>query len=332
LVDRTVREARAMVNGTVTADKWVRIAAWIARHMVDFDAPAADPDHEDYPSPGVVAHLLWGSGPSRRSAMRAMEYARGVVDRIEQENEGRAKGEAVSKMETRVNATTYEVRETETGMQFTGYAAVFNSDSEPLPFTERIAPGAFIRSLKSRNDIKLLWNHDTGSVLGSTRAGTLSLIEDDRGLRVTADLPNTTTGRDAAELLKRGDVDAMSFGFTVPKGGDSWSDDGRERTLNEIRLHEVSIVAFPAYSATAGTATVRGLDKVAERANVDVDALADALLKLESGENITTDDRDLLATVIDELAPTEEKVEEQPRGDLDMLALKKKKLALLKGL
>jgi hypothetical protein len=300
--------------------------------MVDFDAPAADPDHEDYPSPGVVAHLLWGSGPSRRSAMRAMEYARGVVDRIEQENEGRAKGEAVSKMETRVNATTYEVRETETGMQFTGYAAVFNSDSEPLPFTERIAPGAFIRSLKSRNDIKLLWNHDTGSVLGSTRAGTLSLIEDDRGLRVTADLPNTTTGRDAAELLKRGDVDAMSFGFTVPKGGDSWSDDGRERTLNEIRLHEVSIVAFPAYSATAGTATVRGLDKVAERANVDVDALADALLKLESGENITTDDRDLLATVIDELAPTEEKVEEQPRGDLDMLALKKKKLALLKGL
>ena len=332
LVDRTVREARAMVNGTVTADKWVRIAAWIARHMVDFDAPAADPDNEDYPSPGVVAHLLWGSGPSRRSAMRAMEYARGVVDRIEQENEGRAKGEAVSKMETRVNATTYEVRETETGMQFTGYAAVFNSDSEPLPFTERIAPGAFIRSLKSRNDIKLLWNHDTGSVLGSTRAGTLSLIEDDRGLRVTADLPNTTTGRDAAELLKRGDVDAMSFGFTVPKGGDSWSDDGRERTLNEIRLHEVSIVAFPAYSATAGTATVRGLDKVAERANVDVDALADALLKLESGENITTDDRDLLATVIDELAPTEEKVEEQPRGDLDMLALKKKKLALLKGL
>ena len=332
LVDRTVREARAMVNGSVTADKWVRIAAWIARHMVDLDAPAADPDNEDYPSAGVVAHLLWGSGPSKRSAMRALEYARGVVARIEEENEGRAKGEAVSKMETRVNATTYEVRETENGMQFTGYAAVFNSDSEPLPFIERIAPGAFIRSLKSRNDIKLLWNHDTGSVLGSSRAGTLSLVEDDRGLRVTADLPNTTTGRDAAELLRRGDVDAMSFGFTVPKGGDSWSDDGRERTLNEIRLHEVSIVAFPAYTATAGTATVRGLDKIAERANVDIDALADALLKLESGEDITHDDRKLLNKVIDAAAPDEEVVEEQPRGDLDMLALKKKKLALLKGL
>jgi len=332
LVERTVREARAMVNGTVTADKWVRLAAWIARHEADLDAPAANPDNEDYPSPGVVAHLLWGSGPSKRAAMRAKEYAMGVVARIEEENEGRAKGEAVSKMETRVSATTYEVRETENGMQFTGYAAVFNSDSEPLPFTERIAPGAFIRSLKSRNDIKLLWNHDTGAVLGSSRAGTVVLTEDDRGLRVTADLPNTTTGRDTAELLRRGDVDAMSFGFTVPKGGDQWSDDGRERTLNEVRLHEVSIVAFPAYTSTAGTTTVRGLDKIAERANVDIDALADALLKLESGDDITHDDRKLLNTVMDELTPAEQVTNATPQGDFDMLALKKKKLALLKGL
>ena len=71
LVDRTVREARAMAQGSVTADKWVRIAAWIARHMPDLDAPAADPDSENYPSPGVVAHLLWGSGPSKRSGVTA---------------------------------------------------------------------------------------------------------------------------------------------------------------------------------------------------------------------------------------------------------------------
>jgi hypothetical protein len=93
----------------------------------------------------------------------------------------------------------------------------------------------------------------------------------------------------------------------------------------------VSIVAFPAYSATAGTASVRGLDKVAQRAEVDVDALADALLKLEAGEDITVDDRDLLKTVIDRLAPQEEAVE-APQGDFDMLALKKKKLELLLGL
>jgi HK97 family phage prohead protease len=332
IVDATIREARAMAEGNVTADKWVRLRAWISRHLVDMDAPANIPGNDGYPGAGAVAMALWGGGGSKRSAQRALEYANGVVARLEEENEGRAKGEALSKLETRVNVVDFEIREDgEGGMTFTGYAAVFNSPSEPLPFTERIAPGAFRGSLKNRNDIKLLWNHDTGAVLGSTRAKTLRLTEDERGLYVEAQLPNTTLGRDARELIKRGDVDSMSFGFTVARDGESWSDDGRERTLRKINLHEVSIVAFPAYSATAGTASVRGLDKVAQRAEVDVDALADALLKLEAGEDITVDDRDLLKTVIDRLAPQEEAVE-APQGDLDMLALKKKKLELLLGL
>lgn len=332
IVDATIREARAMAAGNVTADKWVRLRAWIARHLVDMDAPANQPGNDDYPGAGAVAMALWGGGGSKRSAQRALAYAEGVVARIEAENEGRARGEALSKLETRVNPVEFEVRELEDGgMMFTGYAAVFNSPSEPLPFIERIAPGAFRGSLKNRNDIKLLWNHDTGAVLGSTRAKTLKLTEDERGLYVEAMLPNTTLGRDARELIKRGDVDAMSFGFTVARDGESWSDDGRERTLRKINLHEVSIVAFPAYSATAGTASVRGLDRVAQRAEVDVDALADALLKLEAGEDITVDDRDLLKTVIDRLSPQEEAIDE-PKGDYDMLALKKKKLELLLGL
>ena len=332
IVDATIREARAMAEGNVTADKWVRLRAWISRHLVDMDAPANIPGNDGYPGAGAVAMALWGGGGSKRSAQRALEYADGVVARLEEENEGRAKGEALSKLETRINVVDFEIREDgEGGMTFTGYAAVFNSPSEPLPFTERIAPGAFRGSLKNRNDIKLLWNHDTGAVLGSTRAKTLRLTEDERGLYVEAQLPNTTLGRDARELIKRGDVDSMSFGFTVARDGESWSDNGRERTLRKINLHEVSIVAFPAYSATAGTASVRGLDKVAQRAEVDVDALADALLKLEAGEDITVDDRDLLKTVIDRLAPQEEAVD-APQGDFDMLALKKKKLELLLGL
>lgn len=332
LVDRTIREARAMAQGNVTADKWVRIAAWIARHLVDLDVPAADPGHEDYPSPGVVAHLLWGSGPSKTAAERTLAYAEGVVARLEAENQGRAKGASVQKLETRINPTSYEIRETETGgMTFEGYAAVFNSPSEPLPFREQIAPGAFIRSLKTRNEIKLLWNHETGSVLGSKRAGTLRLTEDERGLKVSADLPNTTAGRDAAELIRRGDVDSMSFGFTVPKGGDKWSEDGSERTLTEIRLHEVSIVAFPAYEATAGSTAVRGLDKIAKRAQVDGDALADALLKIEMGEDINGEDKELLARVLDILGPDDEPETVEAKHDMTLLALKKKKLELLKG-
>jgi uncharacterized protein len=342
LTEKTKREARAMAEGNVTADKWVRIRAWIARHMNDLRSPNADPSAPAYPSPGVVAHLLWGSGPSIRAAERALKYAEGVVARLEEENKGRARGKLVSSLEIRINNADWELRETADGMTFEGYAAIFDSPSVPLSgsprastFTERIAPGAFLRSLKARNDIKLLWNHDTSDVLGSTRAGTLKLVEDSRGLRVTAALPNTTTGRDAAELLKRGDVDAMSFGFTVPRGGDEWSSDGTERTLREVMLHEVSIVAFPAYEETAGTATVRGLAKVAARAAVDVDALSDALLKLENGEEMTAEDARLLTEVLDSIAPEDSETLEEPEevskpeGDLAMLELKKKKLELL---
>jgi HK97 family phage prohead protease len=325
-----------MAEGNVTADKWVRIRAWISRHLVDMDAPQNTPGEDGYPGPGAVAMALWGGGGSKRSAERALEYAEGVVARLEAENEGRAKGEALSKLETRIfQVEDFEVREDSDGMHLEGYAALFNSRSENLGgFTETIQPGAFRASLKSRNDIKLLWNHDTGAVLGSTRAGTLTLTEDDRGLRVSATLPNTTHGRDAKELIARGDVSAFSFGFSMPaRGGDEWNSDGTERVLKAVRLHEVSLVAFPAYPATAGTATVRGLQRVAERASVDADALADALLKLEEGSDLSQDDRALIEKVMDELAP--KLVEQEPeidQGSLEMLALKKAKLKLLMGL
>lgn len=330
LVDRTIREARAMADGSVSEDKWIRIRAWIARHLDDLDSPNAKPGSDNYPSAGVVAHLLWGSGPSKASARRALAYAEGVVSRIESENNREVKGNTVSKIEQRVNTTEFEVREEGDGMHFSGYAAMFESPSQPLPFTEKIARGAFKRSLRARNDIKFLWNHDSGEILGSTRAGTLSLSEDDRGLKVEGMLPNTSRGRDVAELLKRGDVDAMSFGFSVPQGGDSWSSDGSERTLNSVRLHEVSIVAWPAYTATAGTVSVRKFEKTAERADVDAEALADALLKIEDGLNITTDEQEMLSRVISTLAPTPEAVAEpEVTGDVSMLELKKKKLELL---
>jgi HK97 family phage prohead protease len=336
IVDRTIREARAMSEGNVTADKWVRLRAWIARHLVDMDAPQNTPGEDNYPGPGAVAMALWGGGGSRRSAERALEYADGVVGRIEAEAEDRSTvtGKAKSKLETRfVEVDKFEIREEGDGMRLEGYAALFNSRSENLGgFTETIAPGAFRASLKARNDVKLLWNHNTDIVLGSTRAGTLTLTEDDRGLRVSALLPNNTAGRDARESISRGDVTGFSFGFSMPaRGGDEWNAEGTERVLKVVRLFEVSVgVAFPAYTGTNGTATVRGLDKIAKRAEVDADALADALLKIENGEDITTDDRQLLEKVLSELAPEPEVVE--PDKGLEMLALKKKKLQLLMGL
>lgn len=261
-----------------------------------------------------------------------LRSARVLTGRMKLENLRRAKGKSLSKVETRVNHTQFEVRQEDDGMRFSGYGAVWNSPSEPLPFTEVIQPGAFRKTLRARNDIKFLWNHDTGEILGSTRAGTLSLTEDTYGLKVEGILPNTTRGRDVAELLRRGDVDAMSFGFSVPSGGDSWSADGATRTLNSVRLHEVSLVAFPAYSATAGTASVRGLDKVAQRAAIDADALADALLKLEDGESLTPEEGSLINQAVGSLLPAEESPSEAdvtPDTSEAMLELKKKKLELL---
>lgn len=333
LVDRTVREARAMAAGNVTADKWVRIRAWIARHLGDLDSPDANPSSENYPSAGVVAHLLWGSGPSKASARRALKYAEGVVARLEEENRASIsqESEQMAKIEKRTNEVQFELRAVEggDGMTFTGYAAVFNSPSEPLPFIERIAPGAFKRSLKARNDIKLLWNHDTGSVLGSTRAGTLKLEEDNYGLRVTAMLPETTLGKDVRTLVQRGDVNAMSFGFSVPANGDTWNAEGTERTLRSVRIHEVSIVAFPAYSQTAGTASVRSFDAVATRAEVDADQLADAMLAIEDGKDLSLEQSELLTKVIQRLTPQEEAEAEENSEELTALELKKKKFELL---
>ena len=240
----------------------------------------------------------------------------------------------MTKVETRINPVEFELRETDGGgMAFTGYAAVFDSPSEPLPFTERVAPGAFKRTLAARNDVKMLWNHDAGEVLGSTRAKTMTLVEDGRGLLVNAELPDTTRGRDVAELLKRGDVDSMSFGFTTLR--DSWDAEGNNRTLQSVRLHEVSVVSFPAYLATSGTTSVRSLYRLAYRASVDPTLLAEALLKIESGEEISQDDRAIVTAVLDELAPLKDVVtfESEPPpsilGDIGLLELKKAKLKVL---
>ena len=342
LKDATVREARAMVAGNVTADKWVRIAAWIARHLVDLDAPKnSDRTDPAYPGAGLVAHLLWGSGPSKALAVRAMNYAERVVEQIRNENQSRyqlhleeeSKGtsmpKSLSKIEHRTHQVKFELRQVENAsdrMSFVGYAAVFNSPSEPLPFTEVIERGAFSRSLRSRNDVKLLLNHDTGRVLGSTRAGTLRLIEDEIGLRAEADLPPTTDGNDISILLQRGDIDSMSFGFTVPAGGDSWNSDGSVRTLKSVRIHEVSIVTFPAYTAT--TANVRSLDATATRAEVDADELADAVLKIEANEDLTERDAEILGSVIQKLTRKTETDQDTPEAlSVDVLA---KKLDLLK--
>lgn len=155
-----------------------------------------------------------------------------------------------------------------------GYAAVFNSRSQDLGgFVEVIRPGAFARALDM--DVRALWNHDSNHVLGRTKNGTLRLREDEHGLYMEVDLPDTAMGRDVHEMVRRGDVDQMSFAFSVNKGGEEWrKEDGQQvRELLDVALYDVSPVTYPAYEATSVSA--RALAIVNELTQADDDA-ADA--------------------------------------------------------
>ena len=211
------------------------------------------------------------------------------------------------------------------GMSFSGYAAKFNSRSEDLGFREVIEPGAFARSLKSRNEIKAFVNHDTNLVIGSTRAGTLRLAEDAKGLPAEIDLPDTTYGRDLSVSVKRGDSSGMSFGFSVVK--DEWSADYSQRRLIEVRLHEVSVVTgFPAYKST--TATVRSLARLAHRTQQDVEMLADAVMALESGSELSDEQYGVIVEAADR-SRAKAVTEDPPAPEADLVSLLTQKLSLL---
>jgi uncharacterized protein len=140
---------------------------------------------------------------------------------------------------------------TDGSLKIAGYAATFNSEATGLNFREVIAPGAFNRTLSTDNPVFLLVNHDMEQLpLASTKSGTLQLSEDKVGLRMEANLdPSNPRAQELASALKRGDVDKMSFAFTVAPGGDT-REEGL-RTLTDLDLYEVSIVTLPAYDSTS---------------------------------------------------------------------------------
>lgn len=142
-----------------------------------------------------------------------------------------------------------------------GYAAIFNTLSEDLGgWRERIAPGAFTRALKEKNDVRALHNHDSNFVWGRTGPGTLELNQDSHGLHVRILPPDAQWARDLLVTIDRGDVNQMSFGFWVPKNGDTWSEvDGTpvRTVLEAFPLADTSTVTYPAYVDTS--VAVRGL-------------------------------------------------------------------------
>ena len=138
-----------------------------------------------------------------------------------------------------------------------GHAAVFDTPAEIWGFEEVIRKGAFTDAIK-KDDVRALWNHDPNFVLGRTKSGTLKLEEDDIGLKIENDPPETQWAKDLMVSMQRGDVDQMSFGFIVDE--EKWSKRDGEPDLREIlkaRLFDVSPVTFPAYEETDVSVALR---------------------------------------------------------------------------
>jgi HK97 family phage prohead protease len=233
----------------------------------------------------------------------------------------------------------FTVTEGEDGQKtFTGYAAVFGAESQGLPFIERIANGAFSRAIKQatqgRRVIKFLHGHDESRMLATTASGRLTLTEDNVGLKVEARLDPADP--DAAAVISKLTNEAkamgMSFGFTVPKNGQQWNEDG-SRTLTEIGLLEVSTLSghTPAYPGTLGLSAVRKIAPA--KIGVDGDALLETLEAVKAGNTLDADQTALLDAVRSKLGAAPEPVIEAtvPMGEHHTIVAARLKLEQLKG-
>ncbi len=177
-------------------------------------------------------------------------------------------------IERRTHAEQVELRSSESGQPIAqGYALKFWKRSQPMMgFVEQIDPAAVTKTLQEA-DIRALFNHEASALLGRKASGTLRVRADEVGVPYEIDLPNTTLGRDVAELLNRGDITGSSFGFRVVGNGEQWgeTEDGYPlRTLTEIAIRDVSPVTFPAYLDTEAS-----LRSLAEQTGLEVRALVE---------------------------------------------------------
>ncbi len=146
------------------------------------------------------------------------------------------------------------------GKMIVGYGAVFHRDGEAgteyrlaPDVVERIAPTAFDRALKDKQDARGLFNHDPNMLLGRAAAGTLRMSTDARGLKYEIDLPDTQVGRDVASSIARGDLTGSSFSFRINGKEGHRFEKGKDydvRNILDVDLYDVGPVTFPAYEGT----------------------------------------------------------------------------------
>jgi uncharacterized protein len=188
-----------------------------------------------------------------------------------------------------------DIREVRDGFDFRGYAAVFEARSLPIQdrmgkFTETIKSGAFARAISESQDVLFTRDHDPKQLLGRTSSKTVTLAEDSQGLEVRATLPNTTLGRDTAEMISRRDLNGMSFIFIPAPGGSTFEMRGGERmrTLSDFaRVIDVAVVATPAYTQT--------------EADIEARMLFEAISEMREGKAISAASKSVIQNAIDAL-------------------------------
>lgn len=172
------------------------------------------------------------------------------------------------KMQTRIATSQFKTREDGEDLYIEGYFSVFNSNYELWQgATESIAQGAFSEALG--DDIRALVDHETRLVLGRNKAGTLELREDSHGLWGKVRInPNDSDAMNLYERVKRGDVDQCSFGFDILDEETEFRENGEVHwTIKKVKLYEVSVCTFPAYTETSVSARKKDYDDIVKRKN-----------------------------------------------------------------
>ena len=185
------------------------------------------------------------------------------------------------KEKVELRAFTFEVRaeqDEKHGNILTGRPIVYEQKTDLGWYDEIIERGALADT--DLRDVRFLVNHNTDMIpLARSRNNnansTMQMSVDDDGMviRVDLDVENNSEAKNLYSAVERGDIDGMSFMFTVD--GDKWDDIESEhptRTITNIgRVMEVSAVTFPAYEQTSISA--RGLDSALDSAKSSLDSV-----------------------------------------------------------
>lgn len=214
-----------------------------------------------------------------------------------------------------------EIRRDDDGkLTLAGYAAMFNRNSEDLGgFSEILRPGCFRKVLGDNPDVKALLNHDPSSVFARTKNGSLTLEENQTGLKFTAQIdPEDEDGKRVYQKVNSGLMDQCSFAFSVDGEGQKWTDknDTALREILEVNyLGDVSVVTYPAYPQTSVQAR-----SALEEAGFDFESLASLITRAQRGLELTDSDKDTVNAsimILRDLMPEEDEGETDTHSDGD---------------